>query len=193
MALIASMVLFVVLAVVIGIYGYRSYAKPGRLLKRFDESPVAQGVLDRTRAPKSSFLMQPLEALGRLTEVSNQDSKPARRMLLAAGYRGEKALVRLFGIKIILSLVLGILTIVFRTSLTANPILRIVMPVAGFGAGYWLPGFLLERKVRKRQERLRLSLPDALDLMVVSVEAGLGLDQAMLYVTRELRSTHPEI
>jgi tight adherence protein C len=51
----------------------------------------------------------------------------------------------------------------------------------------------LERKVSKRQEKLRLSLPDGLDLMVVSVEAGLGLDQALQNVGRELVVAHPEL
>jgi tight adherence protein C len=52
---------------------------------------------------------------------------------------------------------------------------------------------MLEKMMDKRQERLRLSLPDALDLLVVSVEAGLGLDQAMLNVSRELITAHKEL
>src|ERR1017187_7359091 len=97
---------------------------------------------------------------------------------------------RLYGIKLILAVTLAILSIVFRDSITANPVLRIVLPVAATVAGYWIPGFLLERKVSKRQEKLRLSLPDGLDLMVVSVEAGLGLDQAIQNVGRELAVAH---
>jgi tight adherence protein C len=50
---------------------------------------------------------------------------------------------------------------------------------------------LLERKVKSRQDVVRLSLPDALDLLVVSVEAGLGLDMAIQHVARELQVTHP--
>ena len=51
----------------------------------------------------------------------------------------------------------------------------------------------VERLVDKRREELRYSLPDALDLMVVSVEAGLGLDQAIQYVARELAVTHKDL
>jgi len=51
----------------------------------------------------------------------------------------------------------------------------------------------LERKAKRRQETLRLSLPDALDLMVVSIEAGLGLDMAMQHVARELATSHPQL
>ena len=64
---------------------------------------------------------------------------------------------------------------------------------SGVAAGWILPRFILEKKVAKRQEIIRLSLPDALDLMVVSVEAGLGLDQAIQHVGRELQQSHPEL
>jgi tight adherence protein C len=65
----------------------------------------------------------------------------------------------------------------------------------GFGAfmGYYFPSFMLDKRIAKRQDTLRLSLPDALDMMVVSVEAGLGLDQAIQHVGRELQMTHKEL
>ncbi len=99
----------------------------------------------------------------------------------------------IYGIKVISTVLLLFLTLLLRERLTDNPVLRIVLVVAGAAAGFVLPNILLEKRVAARQERLRLSLPDALDLMVVSVEAGLGLDQAMMYVTRELMPTHREI
>jgi tight adherence protein C len=52
---------------------------------------------------------------------------------------------------------------------------------------------MLEKRIKKRLTILRLSLPDALDLMVIAVEAGLGLDQAINYVSTELRNAHPEL
>jgi tight adherence protein C len=55
------------------------------------------------------------------------------------------------------------------------------------------PEFYITQVVRKRQHRLQLSLPDALDLMVISMEAGLGLDQAILRVSQELKYAHPEL
>jgi len=56
-----------------------------------------------------------------------------------------------------------------------------------------LPGIVLARKARARQHKLQLGLPDALDLLVVSVEAGLGLDQALLRVGEELATAHPDL
>jgi tight adherence protein C len=58
---------------------------------------------------------------------------------------------------------------------------------------YLLPDIILQHMVRRRREKIRLSLPDAVDLLVICVEAGLGLDQALLRVGQELELSHPEI
>jgi tight adherence protein C len=58
---------------------------------------------------------------------------------------------------------------------------------------YLVPDMWLKIRIRKRRERIRKSLPDALDLLVICVEAGLGLDQAMLRVGQELNISHPDI
>jgi len=69
----------------------------------------------------------------------------------------------------------------------------VALVIMGAGMGWVLPRTRLEKQVKKRQEILRLSLPDALDLMVVSIEAGLGLDQAIQHVARELGASHPQL
>jgi tight adherence protein C len=58
---------------------------------------------------------------------------------------------------------------------------------------YLAPDFWLEKKIKGRRERIRRSIPDAVDLLVICVDAGLGLDQAMLRVGQELSISHPEI
>jgi len=61
------------------------------------------------------------------------------------------------------------------------------------GIAYLAPDLLLTRIVKRRVEKIRLSIPDAIDLLVICVDAGLGMDQAMLRVAVELGKRHPEI
>ena len=68
-----------------------------------------------------------------------------------------------------------------------------VVFLASIMAGFILPDFWLGRKIKARQLTLRLALPDTLDLLVICMEAGLGIDQVLLYVSQELRVAHPEI
>lgn len=194
MNVLVSVALFGLLVTAITAYGYGRYAKPSQLLQQLHRDPAAEAAaLDRIGRPKPSVLAQKVQALGQHAPVSPQDAQAARRTLMAAGYRAESAVPLLYGIKLILAVTLAIVSIVFRNDITQNPVLRMVIPVAATVSGYWLPGFLLERRVSKRQEKLRLSLPDGLDLMVISVEAGLGLDQAIQNVGRELAGSHPEL
>lgn len=192
MDILVSLVLFGSLAISITAYGYRRYAKPSGLLQQLQHGAGAVAKQDRGGA-RASMLAQKIRALGHHAPVSAQDAQTSRRTLMAAGYRDESAVAFLYGIKIILAGIMALLSILFRSDITANPVLRIVLPLAATVGGYWLPGFLLKRRVSKRQEKLRLALPDGLDLLVISVEAGLGLDQAMMNVGRELVAAHPEL
>jgi tight adherence protein C len=110
-----------------------------------------------------------------------------------AGFRSDGAVKIFFGIKVCFCVVMFLFALVMHRHVTDNPVLRIVFLVAATGLGYYAPGLYLESQVKKRQTKLRLSLPDALDMMVVSVEAGLGLDQALQHVGREIEESHPDL
>jgi tight adherence protein C len=107
---------------------------------------------------------------------------------VSAGYRGGEAMTVFVGIR------LGFALVLF--ALMSMPILvrpNLFLALGAAAIGYVLPGFVLARLAKKRQHRIRLSLPDALDLLVVSVEAGLGLDQAIQRVGEELAFAHPDL
>jgi tight adherence protein C len=191
MALFVSMALFGLLATVIAAYGYGRFAKPAHFLQRLRRDRGALPSIERISPSKPSRLTRQVQALGQRAPISKQDALSARRMLMAAGHRTDGAVALFFGLKILLAAALGLTALLVRGSLTANPVLRIVAPLAAAALGYWLPSFLLERRITRRHRKIRESLPDALDLLVVSVEAGLGLDQALQNVSRELALVHP--
>ena len=111
-----------------------------------------------------------------------------QQRLITAGYRGKEAIVVFFGIR------LGLAVLFFAVA--ATPIFwrpNLPMALAVCAVGYVLPGMVLARLAKRRQHRIRLGLPDALDLLVVSVEAGSGLDQALQRVADELAFAHPDL
>jgi tight adherence protein C len=138
------------------------------------------------------WIVRVIQQVGEKVPISPEDAGATRRDLMMAGYKSENAVKVFNGIRVALGIVLFAFALAMRSSIP-NPVLRIVaLGFAGF-MGYYFPGFMLDKKIAKRQDTLRLSLPDALDMMVVSVEAGLGLDQAIQHVGRELQMTHKEL
>jgi len=193
MAGIISVVLFMALMGVISYYGYRSYARPGRFYERLGGpvvNPDGDSLTNLT--PEVGWVVRVIQQVGERVPISPDDAGATRRDLIMAGYRSDRTLTVFNGIKITLTVVLTILAFSIRGEIS-NPVLRIVsIGFAGF-MGYFLPGYVLDKKIVKRQDTLKLALPDALDMLVVSVEAGLGLDQALQHVGRELQLSHKEL
>src|SRR5204862_4812888 len=84
--------------------------------------------------------------------------------------------------------------VAFLCALLARPLSGALLWIlAAFVIGFFLPRYALRRMIRSRQQLVRWGLADALDLMVISIEAGLGLNAAMVKVSTELREAHPDI
>jgi tight adherence protein C len=191
MAALISFALFAILMAAISFYGYRRYAKPGRVYEQLGGRAIISNPLVETISPgQPGLTINVIEQIGRNVPVSPQDAALTRRELISAGYRNDSAVPIFYGLKIVICATLVILAFIFRHDVTSNPVLSMVLVVAAGFLGYFGPNFYLDHLIDKRCEELRLSLPDALDLMVISVESGLGLDQAIQYVARELRTTH---
>ena len=144
--------------------------------------------LTAKRQAKSGQLVNVLRRVGEKVPQSPTEMGKLRLRLVQAGFRRSEALLVLFGIRVALALALFV---VFLTPLLVRP--NVVIAVAGLGVGYVLPSMFVARMAKRRQHRIRLALADGLDLLVVSVEAGLGLDQAMVRVGEELASAYPDL
>jgi len=129
-----------------------------------------------------------VKRVGEKAPRSMKELGPLRQRLVQAGFRRDEALTIFFGIRIVFALGLFLL---FSTSIVMRP--NLLLAMGGLGIGYILPGMGLARLAKRRAHRIRLSLADALDLMVVSVEAGLGLDQALQRVGAELAFAYPDL
>jgi tight adherence protein C len=151
---------------------------------------VGGGTMAETTVPDASTeqMVAFFKRLGQRAPQSPKELGKLRLRLVQAGYRGSEALFVFLGIRIACALACFA---VFMTPVLGRPNLLTALPAMGFG--YIIPGMILARKAKKRQHRIRLSLADALDLLVVSVEAGLGLDQALQRVAQELELAYPDL
>jgi tight adherence protein C len=173
-----------------GIVGAIAFAlTPSRasaIESRIDELTLLRDEVEQK--PRFQSLVGALKRLGEKAPKSPKEMGSLRLRLVQSGYRGEEALTVFFGIRVAFALLLFAL---FATSIVRRP--NIGLALGAFGIGYILPGMVLARLAKRRAHRIRLSLADALDLLVVSVEAGLGLDQAMTRVGSELAFAYPEL
>lgn len=191
-SVIVPLAIFWIVALGIFLYGWTRYLRPGRIYAQLaDPFGTPAGGL---AIPGREALVKWMNLLGRRIPCSPADAAAVRRQLLAAGFRSDDAVHVYYGCRVLAAALLLAGSFWLRDHCAAaNPVLGMVLVVAGGFAGWALAAFVLEKRIARRQERLRLSLPDALDLLVISVEAGLGLDQAILNVSRELEMAHPEL
>jgi tight adherence protein C len=192
MTLLIASVLFLFVAGTISFYGYYRFVRQGSAYGEIGAAAapppdLTPGVVNSFRKATVS-----LQWLGEKIPISPQDSSLTRRFLVGAGYRKDNALAIYYGIKAALAAVFLIAAIVSHATF-GHPLLAIIIPVVAAALGFALPGVVLDALVDRRHCVLRLALPDALDLMVVCVEAGLALDQAIRVVSQELRTAHIEI
>ena len=132
-----------------------------------------------------------------LEPKSEEEMSSARLKMLRAGYRGRNAVRTFHAAQFLLGigfLSLGVLYALVTSAGqpldTTNLILSVIIPG---GAGYYLPRYWVERRVQSRQQEIQDGFPDALDMLLVCVEAGQSLDQAIVRVSKELKAAYPAL
>lgn len=198
MLLIIAISTFVCISLgMLGIYWllYRPQSAATERLKRLGErtaTPVGGPVSldDNHAADLAQRLASPLS---RLLPPSAAEVKKLQKQLMQAGFRSPGAPLTYRAIQ--LFTLAGLPAVVaVSCAILARPLSSAALYILGaFVVGFFLPRYALRRMIRSRQQLVRWGLADALDLMVISIEAGLGLNAAMVKVSTELRDAHPDI
>jgi tight adherence protein C len=137
-----------------------------------------------------------LTRLGEANRPSDEtEVSVIRGELVSAGYRHAQAPVIFMGAKFFSGILALAISILLPGKLLGFPTMtaQLVIYVLAASAGYFLPMLWLRHAISRRKEKILNAFPDALDLMVVCVEAGLGLDAAIGRVSSEIRFAHPEL
>jgi tight adherence protein C len=187
MAMLLPLLAFVFATLIIAGLGLRFAGARGNIIdRRLAEVTGTAGAETPSQAMEA--VKSAVKKFGSKVPVSPSEMGKVRLRLVQAGYRGAEALPIFYGTRMAIAIGTFVL---FATPLVLRPNVAI-----GLGAsllGYLLPGIVLAKMAKKRQKKIQLGLADALDLMVVSVEAGLGLDQAIMRVGDELSFAHPDL
>ena len=186
MALALSIFVFLTIVVIVFAFGAASVAPSSVLGSRLREIGW-----QRPKAPAKPAMrermQQALDPLSRALPVSPADVSQTRLWLIQAGYRSPQHVTIYRGLRVLFAAI-GFVSVFLFTGFN-SPLLLVGLT----GFGFFIPRFLLKRKLKERQRRIRLGLPDGLDLTVICVEAGLSLDQAMMRVGQDLSTAHPEL
>ena len=141
----------------------------------------------RRRARESSKLQDLLRYLGERIDTPTRDWNRAQRRLIQAGYRNPGALAYFLGIRFGGAGFLFVMGVLTGAALDLSGMWAMGVGVAGATAGWVIPNFILSKRLADRQKEIQKALPDALDLLVICVEAVLGLNQALVRVAAEMR------
>lgn len=133
----------------------------------------------------TDFMARPFAAIRKLM-TPKADPALVRRLMLA-GYRKPAHADIFLGARLALPAILGFLVVLLPTG---NVLFFFFLTII---IAFFIPDFWLSRAISKRREKIRLSLPDALDLLSICMEAGLGLDQGIVRVGQELHVSRPEL
>lgn len=181
--LIVALFALVALALVAG--GVALMESGGKSAKRLR---LLLGTGQETKTTFTEKFQTVIEPAAKILPKSQTELTQTRQWLAQAGYREASHLTFYFAIRGLCVAFLALLVLV--TGLwRKSPLFLFILPLLG----WMLPRFILKKRIAARANRIRLALPDALDLLVICVEAGLGLDQAIQRVASELKTVHPDL
>jgi len=198
--LISGLVFLGILIIGWGIYAFmQSKQKMSDWNVRAQGQSLSQKTSQKKGEEKSGVKEYGLKLLEKLGQANKPKDKAStsqlKSLLIAAGYRTAQAPVVFMGSRILLAVMFALAFLIFGSEAAQekDPMFFPAFLIGSMFAGYYGPQLWLRNMISKRKERLVNGFPDALDLMVVCVEAGLGLDQAIFRVGKEVEQGHPDL
>lgn len=183
-SLIFLTVVFAAVAAVAGLAAW--LLMPDRIQQRVGQAAAPH---HPARTSLGSDLAELIKPLARLSlPAEGWEGSAIRIRFINAGWRGESAPFLFFGLKTVLALILPALIFLWggEALLTSGGARILLYLVAAAAVGYYLPNLVLKHVIEVRQRDIFESFPDALDLLIICIEAGLSLDQALAKVAAEI-------
>ncbi len=192
MALFITATLFLLVMAAGAIIGLKWWVRPQEAIERV--AGVAGGREEQELPSHPSLVFHDLvQKLGTMMPVNPKDAGVIQRRMVRAGIRHPNAMKYFYGAKVMLGVGVPLLMTALVAGSEADTSNKIVAILAAVAAGFFAPNEYLNLRAKKRQKGIKTGLANALDLMVVCVESGLGLDQAVIQVAKDLEAAHPEI
>ena len=193
MPFLIACVLFVGVALTVSVVGMRLWVRPKEAIERVTGATATAATDEMAPAHPSLVFHELVQRIGSFLPASPKDVGVVQRRMLRAGVRNPNAIKLLYGAKASLAALFPLIMLLLVSNSDADPSRKFMAVAAAGVLGFFTPNEYLKILARRRQKQIRRGLPNALDLLVVCVESGLGLDQAILQVAKELEHAHKEI
>ena len=191
--MLALIVVLVFTCLALGVMSlYWVFAKPANSVNARLESMDPSLTLVENN-PLTVMAQSVADPINRIVPISATEAAKLQKQLLQAGYRSPDAAMAFRAVQIVMLIALPTLVSMLCFVLDRPLNNFIIWGLVAAAAGFYLPKYFLVRQTRLRKTRITWGLADAMDLMVVSVEAGLGLNAALNRVGEELKELHPDM
>lgn len=191
MMILAAFAIFILVAIAISTVGMRMWVQPKEAIERV--TGVSMEISEVAPKHPSLVFHELVQRLGNVLPASPKDVSIMQRRLIRSGMRGPNALKIFYGSKVLFGVVVPVAMSLLVAGSAADASNKFVAVLVAVAAGFFGPNQYVSMMGKRRQKQIQRGLANSLDLLVVCVESGLGLDQAILQVSKELEHAHPEI
>lgn len=165
-------------------------------LKKHSTLDISSNLFETAPVSAAQLVTHTISRVGTSLKLIDDDTtSETEQKFVRAGFRKSSARATFLGGRLGLFVIGLSLAFVIHTTIIASPKLHttILLYLSLAGIGYYLPVFILDYMVRNRQKQILRSLPDALDMLIICIESGMGFDQAIHRISEEIKTGHPAL